>query len=252
MVLGPEEPADRAMQQIKSRLVDAIHGVPPETRKALDNGNSEFMRKLQGGARLYPDTDSVAIKLDNARVEDIKAHLKGYPWDMKADLVEQYGISEDFAQNLILSGNLDVFLEVMKINPEYAMLATTTLLETVTALSREGKEVENLDTHHFLDVFSLLNEGKMGKEAIEKVLRAACDAPEETISKLLETTVGEAVSVDELDQIIDEVINNGAALIQEKGDQAFSALMGDVMKKVRGKIDGKTVSARLKEKLGGN
>ena len=201
-------------------------GVPPETRKVLDNGNTEFMRKLQGGARLYPDTDSVALLLDASRVGTIQANLKGYPWDMKADLVEKYNISEDFAQNLILSGNLDVFLEIVSINSEFATLAATTLLETVTSLSRDGKEVDNLDDHHFIDTFTLLNEGKMGKEAIEKILAVACDSPAELISSILEKAVGEAVSTEDLCQIIDEIIAHNKEIIAQTGQRAFRPING--------------------------
>ncbi len=39
------------------------------------------------------------------------------------------------------------------------------------------------------------------------------------------------------------------ALIQEKGDRAFSVLMGEVMKLARGKVDGQKVSKLLRRDL---
>ncbi|OLS15287.1 MAG: aspartyl-tRNA(Asn) amidotransferase, B subunit [Promethearchaeota archaeon CR_4] len=249
MVLGPKEVTARAMVQVKNRLEDAFQGVPPETRRALENGNTEFMRKLQGGARLYPDTDSTAIPIDLKRVKEIQANLKGYPWDMKEQIAMQYGISQDFVQKLILSGDVDIFLEIVKIDPKFATLAATTLLETVTALRREGKPVENLDTPHFLELFTLLNEGKLGKEAFQDVLGAIAESPDEKITKIVGKTVGKAVGDEDLAKIIEEAIMQDQEIIKSSGSRAFGAVMGDVMKNVRGKIDGKKVSTMLKEKL---
>ncbi len=249
LVLGPEETTARAMVQVKGRLEEAFQGVPPETRRALENGNTEFMRKLQGGARLYPDTDSIAIPLDMKRVKEIQANLKGYPWDMKEEIATQYGISPDFVQKLILSGDIDVFLEIVKIDPKFATLAATILLETVTALRREGKPVENLDTPHFLELFRMLNNGKLGKEALQDVLGAIAENPDEKITKIVGQTVGKAVGDEDLAKIIQETIIQDKDIIKASGPRAFGAVMGDVMKKVRGKIDGKKVSAMLKEKL---
>ncbi len=249
LVLGPEETTARAMVQVKGRLEEAFQGVPPETRKALENGNTEFMRKLQGGARLYPDTDSIAIPLDMKRVKKIQANLKGYPWDMKEEIATQYGISPDFVQKLILSGDIDIFLEIVKIDPKFATLAATTLLETVTALRREGKSVENLDTPHFLELFRMLNEGKLGKEAMQDVLGIIAENPDEKITKKKKKKVGDAMGDEELAKIIQETLIKDKDLIKTMGERAFQAVMGDVMKRVRGKVDGKKVAKMVKEML---
>lgn len=249
LVLGPEETTTRAMVQVKSRLEDAFQGPPAETRKALDNGNTEFMRKLQGGARLYPDTDSVAIPLDMKRVKEIQANLKGYPWNMKDEIATQYGISPNLAQNLILSGDVDIFLEIVKLYPNLAMLAATTLLETVTALRREGKPVENLDTSHYIELFKMLNDEKLGKEALQEVLGAIAENPIEKITKIVGQKIGKAMGDEDLAKIIQETLMKNRDLMKKMGQRAFQALMGEVMKIVRGKVDGKKVSTMLKDML---
>jgi len=249
LVLGPEEVTVRAMVQVKARLEDAFQGVPPETRRAVENGNTEFMRKLQGGARLYPDTDSTAIPIDLKRVKEIQASLKGYPWEMKEEIANQCGISQDFVQKLILSGDIDLFLEIVKIDSKFATLAATTLLETVTALRREGKPVENLDTPHFLELFKLLNEGKLSKEALQDVLGVIAENPEKKITKIVEEIVGNALSDEDLAKIIQDTIIKDKEVIKSNPQRALGAVMGDVMKIVRGKSDGQKVNTMLKEKL---
>ena len=70
----------RAIDIIIQRVKFAFKGVPPETRKALENGNTEFLRELHGGARLYPDTDSKAIFNPPEEAELIRKNLPEFPW----------------------------------------------------------------------------------------------------------------------------------------------------------------------------
>jgi len=53
----------------------AFEGVPNETRKALADGTTLFERVLPGPNRMYPDTDSAPIPLDEATIEEIRAAL---------------------------------------------------------------------------------------------------------------------------------------------------------------------------------
>jgi glutamyl-tRNA(Gln) amidotransferase subunit E len=57
------------------------------------------------------------------------------------------------------------------------------------------------------------------------------------------------MSQEELDQLIINTITATKGLIEERGMNAFSPLMGLVMKEARGKIDGKLVSERLHKLL---
>ena len=53
----------------------------------------------------------------------------------------------------------------------------------------------------------------------------------------------------QLEKIIDKIIEDKKELIIEKRENAFKIIMGIVMQKVRGKIDGKEVSEIIKEKM---
>jgi len=53
----------------------------------------------------------------------------------------------------------------------------------------------------------------------------------------------------DLESIVDEVLRASQDLIASRGDAAEKALMGQVMKRVRGRADGKLVSEVLHERL---
>ncbi|MFC2095390.1 Glu-tRNA(Gln) amidotransferase subunit GatE [Candidatus Bipolaricaulota bacterium] len=75
LVWGPLADIDMAVETIQERCELAFSGVPNETRKALPDGTTVFERVLPGPDRMYPDTDSAPIPIDEAAIERIRAEL---------------------------------------------------------------------------------------------------------------------------------------------------------------------------------
>ena len=69
IIRGPEEDIQTALETIEERCRMAFAGVPPETRKSFENGTTIFERVLPGADRMYPDTDSAPIPLENELIE---------------------------------------------------------------------------------------------------------------------------------------------------------------------------------------
>ena len=69
IVRGPAEDIKTALETIEERCRMAFAGVPPETRKSFENGTTIFERVLPGADRMYPDTDSAPIPLENDYIE---------------------------------------------------------------------------------------------------------------------------------------------------------------------------------------
>lgn len=71
IIRGPEEDIKTALETIEERCRMAFVGVPPETRKSFGNGTTIFERVLPGADRMYPDTDSAPIPLENEYIESL-------------------------------------------------------------------------------------------------------------------------------------------------------------------------------------
>ena len=247
LVLGTKKDVDRAMNVVVNRVKLAFKGVPPETRRALENGNTDFLRELHGGARLYPDTDSKAIINKLEEIKEIKNNLPNYPWITIKEYSKKYKMEERQIKELIFTGNLNLFKNLMEIYPNNPVLIVTTLLETKKALRRDGKEVDNIKNTDYKDIFSLLKKKEIGKEAIEELMIFKADSPELTIQQIIKKLMIKTISIEDLNTIIQKIIDNSIELIKKKGIRAMGPLMGEVMKEVRGRIDGKIVSEELKK-----
>jgi len=249
LVSGTEEVATKAITIVVERVKQAFKGVPPETRRALENGNTEFLRELHGGARLYPDTDSRAIINDINDINEIKANLPDYPWNVMKEYANSYRIEESSVKQLFFTGKLNLFKKLIKIYPDNPSTIINKILNTTTALRREGKNIDNIKESDFEEIFMYLKNKEISKEAIEEIMIMKADHLELTIIEIKERLKLESISLEDLSKIIDDVIDLNVDVIKEKGMRAMGPLMGEVMKKVRGKIDGAIISREMKKKL---
>ncbi len=249
LVLGIEKNVNKAIKVIIKRVKNAFEGVPPETRKALEDGTTEFLRELHGGARLYPDTDSKAIINKSSEIEEIKNILPRYPWEVIKEYSKKYNTEERMIKELIFDGNLALFEKLIKIYPENPTIIFTTLLETTTALRRDGKDIAIISDQDYMELFQELKYKNIGKEAIEEIMATKADFPDLSIKQIKEKLDIESISTEELEKIIRKILEKNIHIIKEREIRALGPLMGEIMKEVRGKIDGAIVSKELKNQL---
>jgi len=150
---------------------------------------------------------------------------------------------------LIFKGKLSLFDNLIDIYPDKPSIVINTLLNTATAIKREGKTIENITNEDYKQIFLDLKNKKIGKEAIEDIMRLKADSPNLTLEQTIEKLHLESLSIENLKIIISEIVNKNLKIIKEREMRSMGPLMGEVMKKVRGKIDGEIVSKELKTQI---
>ncbi len=101
---GPEADIKTAIETVEERCMMAFEGVPNETRKSFENGTTIFERVLPGADRMYPDTDSPPIPLEDEHIEKIGERLPSEVYTRYLQLKE-WTIPED-TYTYIFSRNL--------------------------------------------------------------------------------------------------------------------------------------------------
>jgi glutamyl-tRNA(Gln) amidotransferase subunit E len=248
-LFGPKNKVLESLDVIINRIKMALEGVPQETRRAEEDFTTEFIRELHGGKRLYPDTDMHPIIISDKMIETASPKIPEYPWEIIDRIYKKYKIDKEFIIDLILSERLSIFEKILSnynIDPK---LVCISLLETLKALSRKNIPIEKIPDDQIKAVFAALNEKKIAKEAIEEIFETMALKPTMNIDQILKELDIKSISSDAVERIIDEVIAKNQQLIKEQGMRAFKPMMGDVMKVVRGKMDGKKVSDLLRIKI---
>jgi len=248
-VAGDKERAEGALKAVVDRVNQALQGVPEETRRALRDGNTEFMRPLPGAERMYPETDIPPIPISGDRLNRIRRKIPELPEQKVERFIKEYRLSQNLASRISLSENVSLFEEIVKkyrVNPT---LVASTLEETLVSLRRDGVPVENLNKKHLECTFRLLSLKKITKESIPKILSALASKPQEKIEKILDELKLKAMSIDELKDLVSGIVDNNIEMIREQGERSYKKLMGVVMEEVRGKADGELVSKLLQKEI---
>ncbi|TFF88612.1 MAG: hypothetical protein EU549_02690, partial [Promethearchaeota archaeon] len=248
-VFGPEDKTKKSLDVITNRLKMALDGVPTETRKALDDLDTEFIRELHGDKRLYPDTDMHPIFITDKTIDELRSEIPEYPWEIIDRIYDTYNIDKNFIVDLILNKKLSLFEKVMSQFDVDPKLVCVTLLETLKALGRKDILVENITDEKIVSIFKALDNKKIAKEALDNILPLMAKKPEMKLDEILKDLDIKKISKDSVYTMIDEIIEKNKDFIVENGKRSFNALMGDVMKEIRGKMDGKTVSKILRDKI---
>jgi len=99
-----EDDITTAIETIEERCQLAFEGVPRETRKSLPNGNTLFERVLPGADRMYPDTDSAPISIEDDFIEKLRTEL---PIELthRLEQLRSWHVPED-AWTFLLRNNL--------------------------------------------------------------------------------------------------------------------------------------------------
>jgi glutamyl-tRNA(Gln) amidotransferase subunit E len=196
---------------------------------------------------MYPETDIPPISITEDRIKAIKSSLPELPESKKKRFVDEYRLSESLAERIVLSENVDLFetfVKKFRIEPK---LVASTLVETIVNLRREGVQTANITPSALEEIFQRVSEGALAKEAIPDVLRLVASGT--SVSSAIKQLGLERVPKAELISLISEVIQSNLGLVKERGEAAIKPLMGIVMSKVRGKVDGKLVYELLEREL---
>ena len=249
IVAHDEDIAISALEEVKRRANLGFEGVIEETRKSLDDGNTEYMRPLPTANRMYLETDIPLFKITDEMVEPIKNNLPELPDVKKERIIKEYNLSEDLANQLVKRLEADVFEEILSdvdVNPTpVASLLAYDLRE----IKREGYDISILTTQHFKNLFKLLADGKIAKDSVTKLATAIIESPEEDVTTIAESNNLTLLSEDEVCEIIANIVAKNENMVKERQMGAMGPLMGMSMKELKGKADGSLVNKIVKEEI---
>ncbi|MBI5225390.1 Glu-tRNA(Gln) amidotransferase subunit GatE [Candidatus Micrarchaeota archaeon] len=175
LVIGTETVCKKALRAAFDRCVQLQIGVPKETRKA-DGEISIFMRPLPGAARMYPETDLLPIKITREILETAQKQLPESEEEKRKKYLE-WGLNEQLCEKMIKSRDWERFEKFVSGRREIAQVAALTLLESMTALKREGVAADELGDETLMEIFGMFADGKITKAAILELLKLCAENP---------------------------------------------------------------------------
>ncbi len=239
---------DDAMDMVRQRALAFFEGPVPETRGPLAEGRTKYSRPRPGAARMYPETDIPLILVTSNLINECKACVPKSWSQLIKDYSTKYNLNEKLVMQLLDSNYLSFFEKVCSATKLSSSYVAVTLTESIISLNREGLGITFLEDENLFELFILVDSGAMSKESTVDVMRLMCQC--EISAKAAADKLGiKAISEDELKAIIANIISSNKDLVRKQKERSFGLLMGEVMRSVRGKVDGGKVSKYLKKEI---
>jgi glutamyl-tRNA(Gln) amidotransferase subunit E len=248
IVADEERKCVAALGAVVDRAEQALHGVPDETRSVNPDGTTRYTRPRPGAARMYPETDVKPVKVTPEKLEELSAALPEMPEVKLRRFMKDYSLNEKLATQVVDSDYMGLFEELAREGHSTTLLAVT-LTEDLTRLRRDGVPVEGLTDDALRDAFTLVREAAATKESLPDVLTWLAENRGKKARDALSALGLDLMTVEELTELVNRVVEEKAELVAERGVRAMGALMGVVMGQVRGRAKPREVQRLLRSAL---
>ena len=184
VVWGAERDTRTAGDEIRLRYVDAVDGVPNETRQPFADGSTDFERILPGPDRMYPDTDSPPTRVTRERVTRLSSALPEPPWQRELRYVTA-GVPRPVVHYLVRRGGAAHVDRVVTRAGADLRGAAFFFGERVKGLRRRGVAVDRVAAERWVELFEAFRERPVRRDAWEILVRRMANRSDEPVSGLL-------------------------------------------------------------------
>ena len=248
ILTGNTENMDVAVKSIENRLLQCTIGIPAETRMPTEDGMTNFMRPRPGSARMYPETDIIPVKIYEEKRTAIKKSLPRSYEEQIDNYKNNIGLNDKLSVQIFDSKYKTLFEKLIKKVNIPANYIAAQLTETMINLSRNKIDITKITDIELEKIFKEIESGVIAKESFEKIIEDMCQNNKK-IDEIINEMKENKLTDEDIEKIILKIIDMKKEIIKEKGNDSFSILMGEAMKQLRGKVDGKIVSDKIQKLL---
>jgi glutamyl-tRNA(Gln) amidotransferase subunit E len=248
IVWGPEEDTLTAAEEVRLRYVDAMDGIPHETRQPFEDGSTDFERILPGPDRMYPDTDSPPQRVTRERVDRLAEGLPEEPW-LREERYSAAGVPRDLIHYLIRRGGARLVDLVVAECIADLRRACFFFGERLKGLRRDGLAVDHVSDAAWRDFFLLCGVRPVIWEAWRDLVEWLVTHPGGDIFEEA-ALAGFGIEAENWRSRVIEIMETANPDHPVDGrEQIFRFFMGRVMDEFRGRIPATEVAAEIRKHL---
>lgn len=233
---APEADITTALETIEERCKMAFEGVPQETRKSFLDGTTIFERVLPGADRMYPDTDSAPIPLENNYIDELGKRLPSEVID-RYNQLQKWGIPED-TYTFIFRNNLfpliEKIIKTLKIKPKFI---GTFIGHKLKFIEGHYTSADKFEYSKIYDLFKYLTDSKLDIQLSKKMLPVVFQYPKMDFDSILTSINFKSVPKEEILSKIPFLKQKFSEIKISKDDKvAKNWIMGELQKTAIGNI----------------
>ncbi|MCK5029806.1 MAG: hypothetical protein KAR57_09235, partial [Bacteroidales bacterium] len=210
--------------------------IPPETRKSFLDGTTIFERVLPGADRMYPDTDSAPIPLENSYIDGLSKNLPSDVID-RYNQLKKWNIPED-TYTFIFRNNLfpliEKIIKELKLDPKFI---GTFIGHRLKFVERHYTSANNFEYTKIYDLFKYLIDKKLEIQLSIKMLPVIYQYPKMDFDSILTSINFKTVPKEEILSKIPFLKQKFNEIKISKNDHvAIHWIMGELQKSAIGNI----------------
>jgi glutamyl-tRNA(Gln) amidotransferase subunit E len=188
IICGPEGDIKTALETIEERCRLAFEGVPNETRKSFPDGTTIFERVLPGPDRMYPDTDSAPIPIDDDRIDGLKENLPTAV-DQSLTRLREWGVPPDTYHYLLKRNLLWIIQKIIDDFDQPARFVGTLMGHTLRHIETRTVPAAEFSYYTMYGLFKFIHSRGLEKTIAKNMLPELYAHPKMVFESVL-TTIG--------------------------------------------------------------
>jgi len=242
---GPEDDIKTGLETIEERCKLAFTCVPNETRKSFEDGTTIFERVLPGADRMYPDTDSAPIPLDDATIDEAMKRLPKMVADRIHQLAE-WNVPED-TYTFILKNNLVPLIEQSQATLKIPARFTASLLaHTLKHIQGQFPALPEFTYNKVYELLEFLVHRKLDLSIAKQILVHLYQHPKMDFESILITLNFKAVPKEEIIAKIPFLVKKYKEIRTSDDDAAgLRWIMGNLNRIATGNISLRELSEKI-------
>ncbi len=204
--------------------------------------------------RYIPDPDIPPLLISDEKIESIKKIMQEAPHLKEQRFVTQYGVKPDDAK--ILASELELanaFEEVAKeIDPRYAANWIRDELKRVLLYNRKSFRESGIKTEYIIELLKMIESGRITSRTGQRVIEILGERPGPPGEIVEKMGLVKIKGNDVIEKAVEEALSENKKAVDDYlsgNEKALNFVVGQVMKKTKGRADPATVLKMLKDRI---
>jgi aspartyl-tRNA(Asn)/glutamyl-tRNA(Gln) amidotransferase subunit B len=204
--------------------------------------------------RYIPDPDIPPLLVFDEKIEGIRGVMQEAPHLKEERFIKDYGVKADDAN--ILASELELanaFEKIAKqVDPKYAASWIRDELKRVLLYNKKTFADSGIRKKHIVDLLKMMQSGEITAKTGQKVIEIMGEKPAPPRKIVEELGLVKITKNDVLEKAVEEAIKENKNAVDDYlngKEEALNFVVGQVMRKTKGRADPSTVLTMLKDRL---
>ena len=228
-----------------------------ETRRYDETTKMTYTMRSKEDAidyRYFTDPNLPPIKISREWVDEIRSEIPRLQYERSIMYIDDYGISRKDAYTIVREMEIsDYYEECIKLGGDPVIVCNWLTGSLIGNMNKMGITFNDITftPSMLVELIKLINDGKISGKQGKEVLEKALDSGKSPSQLVSEMGLSQIVDENEIRNIVMDVLSENANLVDDykAGKRVFDFIIGQIMKKTRGRVNPVITSRILKEEL---